>query len=653
MNSVWHFIVAFLFPVLSFAQPDIVHEFGKPSQSEFDLKVYEKDSTAAAVYIYERGDYYYEAIENRIWIIKEYYGKIKVFNSLKFNGVVEIPLRLNNFLDERVQLLEAITHNNNTSDTLDSENVFTKHESGIWNLKTFAFPNVKDGSIVEYRYKIASPYHFSLDDWDFQSIYPKMYSEVHAKINANYTYKTTLIGNLKPSIETSRWQKNCFYTEGIAHAAACEIIHVAIEDVPAFFEEDFMLSKKNYAARVSFDLIEYIDLFGKKKIYSKPWKDIDESFERENVLFKQLSYKNYFKNKIPSEIRKITDPVEQAKQVFSFMQNHYTWNEYVFRIDRDFDLIKTYSNKTASVDEINLALLNSLLGLGHKAHIMLIATRNRGFPNDTHTSFHDYNYLVVRLEIDNKVYLLDASDKFIPFGFLPYRALNHFGRVLNYNGVSFWQDTKVLELSHYQINIFAKLDSNNTLFGKVNERFTNYMARNQRAILETIDTSDYKTEKEKKFKNIKISDATIFHQNNNDVPLVERFEFEIGSNTIDDKLYINPFIHSFFTYNPLTLSERNYPINFGFPRTYSYQISLEIPEHYEVLELPENQSYFLYDNSIEINFTVEKKAENINLSFVMKIGGIEYPIDSYTKIKELFAKSIDIQNNSFIILKKK
>ncbi|PKP07854.1 MAG: DUF3857 domain-containing protein, partial [Bacteroidetes bacterium HGW-Bacteroidetes-3] len=94
---------------------------------------------------------------------------------------------------------------------------------------------------------------------------------------------------------------------------------------------------------------------------------------------------------------------------------------------------------------------------------MVIATRDRGLPSDEHPNFYDYNYLVVRLEIDNKVYLLDATDKFTSFGLLPFRALNHHGRVFNYNGVSFWQDTRVHQPSTHQINVIAKLDSFGTL----------------------------------------------------------------------------------------------------------------------------------------------------------------------------------------------
>ncbi|PKP24836.1 MAG: hypothetical protein CVU03_10570 [Bacteroidetes bacterium HGW-Bacteroidetes-2] len=203
--------IAFLLSFSGFTQSGITHGFGKPFPSEMKMEKYDKDPTADAVYLYEKGDVYFEAIEDRIWIVKEYYAKIKVFNSLKFDGTIGIPFRVGNSIGERINSLEAITHNEGTIDSLSIENVFSSHFQGRWHIKTFAFPNLKDGSIVEYRYKLASPYHFAFEDWEFQSEYPKVYSELHAKINANYIYRKTLIGNLKLDVESSTWQKKCFF----------------------------------------------------------------------------------------------------------------------------------------------------------------------------------------------------------------------------------------------------------------------------------------------------------------------------------------------------------------------------------------------------------------------------------------------------------
>jgi len=172
-------------------------------------------------------------------------------------------------------------------------------------------------------------------------------------------------------LKVQHGKKNVFFVDGFVNAADCEVIHLAMSNIPAFIEEDFMLSKKNYASRVSFDLIKYINIYGKTTNYSRTWKYIDENFEKVNLIHRQLNQKNFFKNKVPSEIVKIEEPLERAKKVFNFFQNHFNWNDYLFRIDQDIELKNAFTNQTGSVDEINLSLLNSLLGLGYKAHIMV------------------------------------------------------------------------------------------------------------------------------------------------------------------------------------------------------------------------------------------------------------------------------------------
>jgi hypothetical protein len=61
-------------------------------------------------------------------------------------------------------------------------------------------------------------------------------------------------------LKVQHGKKNVFFVDGFVNAADCEVIHLAMSNIPAFIEEDFMLSKKNYASRVSFDLIKYINI---------------------------------------------------------------------------------------------------------------------------------------------------------------------------------------------------------------------------------------------------------------------------------------------------------------------------------------------------------------------------------------------------------
>ena len=54
-------------------------QFGELTPEDKALKSYEKDITAAAVYLYENGDNFFEIRDNYIWLITKYHAKIKIF----------------------------------------------------------------------------------------------------------------------------------------------------------------------------------------------------------------------------------------------------------------------------------------------------------------------------------------------------------------------------------------------------------------------------------------------------------------------------------------------------------------------------------------------------------------------------------------------
>ncbi len=653
MKSYYFFVFAFLISLSGISQPGIIHEYGKPSQSEIDMEVYELDPESSAIYIYEKGNLYFQIKEDRVWIIKEYYAKIKVFNVTTFDTSVEIPYYTSTTFGERVEHLEAHTITDNTLYKVNSDEIYSQHDSERWHSKVFSFNNVKDGSILEYRYTIASPYHLSFKDWQFQGSLPKIYSEFTASIPLNYIYRKFLIGEQKLDKEVSVFKKRCLVSNVLFINADCEYLEFAMKDIPAFKQEDYMLSKKNYISRMVFKIQEFTNYFGKKIVYFKPWDKLDSDYKKNNKIQNELSNKRFFKNKVPVEIREIEDDLERAKQVFAFFQNYYIWNNYYFNIENNIELKKAYSQKTGSVDEINLALMNSLLGLGYESYVILLSTRNNGLPNQIYTSFLEFDYLIVKVVIDNQVYLLDATEKHTSFGVLPFRCLNHFGRLMNYKGKSKWFDITTPLPSVKQINVLATIDTNGLMKGVARERNTIHFSRLIRTELENIDKNEYKNLKEKEYGNSTISSLITNQKTPNEEPLIEEFEFVLSLEKQGNLYFLNPFIKSFFSENPFKLNERNYPINFGYKQSYIYQISLKIDPSFKLPELPENKTFRIGDRTAELSFLLSGNNNQFDLRLIFTIDREEFASEQYQGIKDLFYELVNTQNNTQLILTRK
>src|SRR5690606_12009678 len=219
-----------------------------------------------------------------------------------------------------------------------------------------AFPNVKDGSVLEYIYRVESPFLFNFYGWEFQGKLPKIYSEFLFKIPGTFKFNNVLYGKQPLYLNKSDWVSDCIQTTYFAGTIRCPITLYAMVDVPSFREEDYMLSPKNYISRVEFEPKE-IELSGgwrKSKKFSTAWKDVDKLFKKGDYIGNQLNNTGYFKRRLPDSIHSKTNELEKAKAIYKFIQNHYTWDGTYY--SSETEVKDAFDSKKGSVPEINLSL---------------------------------------------------------------------------------------------------------------------------------------------------------------------------------------------------------------------------------------------------------------------------------------------------------
>ena len=245
-------------------------QMGVLSESDTKFSVYEKDTTASAVYLYEFGDNYFEIRDNYIWLITKYHAKIKILKKEGFEYAnVEIPLYRTKDSKEKLVNVKAITHNNQAKIYVKKSEFFEEEVSEKGSLVKFTFPDVQEGSIVEYEYEMQSPFYFNFTGWNFQSEIPKIYSEFNAKIPGNWTYNRSLKGGLSLDVNEAEIEKGCFKFPGTKRDSDCEALKYVIKDVPAFKDsEEYMLSSNNYRSKIEFELSEYKSFYGGTEKYT-------------------------------------------------------------------------------------------------------------------------------------------------------------------------------------------------------------------------------------------------------------------------------------------------------------------------------------------------------------------------------------------------
>ena len=210
--------------------------------------------------------------------------------------------------------------------------------------------------------------------------------------------------------------------------ADCSQYRFAMDNIPAFIEEDYMTASSNFIAAINFELMQIRRFDGRTDRISKEWKDVDEELRESSRFGTQIKRgKDILDSQIEQMLVGEVDPLAKAQKIYDFIQSWYTWNE-VYGIFSELGIKKAFDAKTGNVSDINLSLIAALKYAGLNVEPLILSTRSHGLVTELFPVLSDFNYVVAKLIINEKIWFLDATDKHYPFGLLPERCLNGKGR---------------------------------------------------------------------------------------------------------------------------------------------------------------------------------------------------------------------------------
>lgn len=629
--------------------------FGQPRYSDHEMKIYDKDSSAIAVVLNEFG-YGSMDNDNEYNLLFDYHVRIKI---LKQEGVeranIEIPLHKNDGRNETIRSIKASSFNidNGTikETKVDPKSIFTENNNKYWDVKKFAIPNVREGTVIEYQYVLESPFKFNFRTWHFQEDIPKVKSEFWATIPGNYNYNITLRGMLPLKKHDSEVISQCFYN-GKADCARHKFL---MTDIPAFVEEDYMTAKSNFLSAIHFELAEFKGFDGRVLKYTKEWKDVDLDLRRDEKFGQQLRKgKDIVDEHIELAMLGETDPLVKAQKIYEFIKNWYQWDE-VYGMFSEFGIKKAFNSKKGNVGDINLTLIAALRYAGLDANPVILSTRSNGLPIDIHPVISDFNYVVARLTINEKIYMLDATDDFMPFGLLPLRCFNGKGRVLA-DKESYWEELKPIDKAKQVSVLNLKLGKDGIIRGTIAYNYYGYEAISKRKEIAKFSTEEaYLTDLKSKLHKTRILKAELTNLNDITKSLSEKFEVEIETfeNLDASNLIINPFIESLIKTNPFKSKERLFPVDFGIPIDESIIMSLEYPDDLVLTETPEKLALALPNAGGRYLFSLQNVGNKILLNNALTVTRILYSSEEYHYLKELYSRILQVQNTSLVFKKNK
>jgi hypothetical protein len=619
------------------------------SYKDMELNEFQVDTAAGAIVLNEFGEAHIDN-GNDFNLIFKYHVKIKILKQHALNVAdFKIVLQKNGSDAEFLKSIKASSFNleNGTlrEATVEDKNIFTEDKK-YRDIVRFAIPNARVGSIIEVAYELASPFKYNFRPWEFQSELPKLNSEYWALIAPNYLYRVTLKGFLKPSKNEHERVKGCYGSgPGLVD---CTRYKFAMQNIPAFVEEDFMTAPSNFISAVSFELVEFTNFNGRIDKVTREWKDVEQELKREESFGLQLKRGKDIADLIEPLVQGETDSLLRAKKVYNFIKDWYRWNE-IYGKYSESGIRKAFDAKSGNIGDINLSLVAALRFAGFEADPVILSTRENGLPVDLHPVLSDYNYVVARVSINNKTFLLDASDDFYPFGLLPERCLNGKGRAIS-EKESYWAELKPANKRKSITSIVLKLDSSGTLKGTSKTTHIGYEAvAIRKKIFEFSDEGSYIEALKKQQKNFDIGNVTIENLKDIESPLVEKMEISASStNAGGNSFLFNPFPADRWTRNPFKANERLYPVDFGPPLEEIVSISIQYPQGYEIANLPDKSVVTLPNGSARFALEYSNVDRVLKMSSSLMIVKPVFLSPDYPQLKEMFNVVTQIQNSDLL-----
>lgn len=642
-------------------------KFGKVRVEDLQKRTYAIDSNANAVVLSDIGIASIEGNDKGWFRISFTRHKVvHILNRAAYElADVEIPLYSKDGVEEKLESLKAVTYNltgNYLIKTkLEKSGIFKEKKDKNHVVRKFTFPNVKEGCMIEYEYKIKSDFIWNLDPWLFQGSFPVLWSEFRLSVPQFFTYAFLSHGYQPMHINQKKERQGSFLISNSGSTVTTTknnfVAHVTdyrwvMKDVPELKPEKFSSALKNHIASIEFQLatrnppLEYFD-------YRSTWPALSKSLlESENFGFSLQKDNNWLGDEIKPLLAGAKNQIDKAKIIFTHVRDNYTCiNHNALYLNQT--LRNVAKNKTGNVAEINILLTAMFRYAGLDASPVLLSTTDHGYAIEQYPMITSFNYVITRLTLNGKNIFLDASHPMLGFGKLLPDCYNGHAIVVNEEASSLNFSADSLLEKKTSILVISN-DKKGNWIGRVEQTpgyFESYELREK--ISHQNGTADLLEEQKASYGfDVDIDSITIDSLNNYETNLRLHYEMFLKPGK-QDKLYINPLFGMVLHDNPFKSKERFYPVEMPFRTDETYMLTMEVPYGYEIEELPEQMIANMdEEGSAYFEYRISHSNNVISLKTVMKISRTLFLPGEYSTLREFFKMVVEKQNER-VVLKRK
>lgn len=595
---------------------------GDYTQAEWDMKVCSFDTEAAAVYLDYEAVTDYDA-EYRM--ITTYHIRLKILKDKAISaGDVIIPFYHKDDF-ESISNIEGVSISpdpagNPQLNLIDKKSIFTQQENELYSTIRLAFPAVKAGTIIDYKFVSTKKNYGGLENWVFQHEYPVVRSNYYVVILTNFEFSYSVMKQAQYKVDVKNYPDK-------------GAISFEMRNLPGFLDEAYMDARKDYLHQVNFQLSR--DRNGKK--YMQDWDHVALEFWADRDFGKQVNENIPDARSFITGLEKDRSQISRMVSIYYHLKKNFSWNGIESRYSMQ-GVKKTWEKRSGSSGDLNLLLINLLQQSGIEAEPLLVSRRSHGKVYKEIPFADQFSTVFALVIIDGKKYILDGSNASGDPLLLPLSVLNTTGLIVR-KKTGLLLDIKP-ETSYSVLTSIGLKYSGDQFEGEGYQACTGYA--------KYIRLRDWKASPEEYRKNftdgmdeISLDDFDVTNVEADTLALEHRFKFKLPAAQTGDYLFVPLNLFSGMDKaNPFIGTNRFSDINFGFSQRYLINIIIDIPVGYSVEALPAptrmtdpGKSFVLYREAVS-----QTNTGKVMVRFELLINRSSFFSHEYNMIKEMYKR---------------
>ncbi len=637
-----------------FAQKELP-AFGKIDKEDLLLKECEFDKDAEAYKLIDYGDVRYFLTNSSFNIQTNIRIRIKI---LKDKGIHLADIKLNYYSKdnyENIRDISAITFNLDNGGTIvtskvEKSSIYIKKIDNEISQIAFTMPDVKVGSVIEFKYTRIKKSESNLGDWYFQDDIPTRISIYKILIPSMFRFTTQLLAYQTVEQKSAEVTEQGVYGSSSISYNSIEKTYI-IKNVPALKDEPYMGAEKDYLQRVIFQLsqIDYGD--GQVEEVRSTWGKLT-NFLLENEYFGLQLKKNLPHTKSLDEaLKNVQGDFNKMVMIHDYVRKNMNWNgqESIYSED---GIKSAWDKKTGNNAELNFVLIDLLKDAGLQVYPLLVSTKDNGSVNTLYPFLEQFNNTMTCVFIDDKTYILNAADKYNPAYLVPYDVVNNEGFIVDGTKGGWITLTDKKDLWKNVVSIFAEITTDALMKGEATVSSYGY-CKNPRVKKWEEDKASFKDYFSKEYTGIKIDSIAVNNLDNDTLPLEQKVEFSLPLNSSGEYKYFTLNLFQGLEKNPFIADRRQTDIDFNYKQSYTVVGTIAIPDGYEFDDLPKNVIMRLPDSSIVLKRLMQADEGSLNIRITLDFLKPFYAANTYPLLQEFYKKLFATLNEQVVIKKKK